>query len=40
LNKLADFSSQSVDKFVHDFIAANNLGMGDVMAVLRVMLSG
>ncbi len=40
LATLQDFSSASVDKFVHDFVAANNLGMGDVLPVFRVLLSG
>lgn len=40
LAALQDFSSAAVDKFVHDFVAENNLGLGDVLPVFRVLLSG
>jgi len=40
LTVLKDFSAPSVDKFVHDFAAANNLGPGDVLPVFRIMLTG
>ncbi len=37
---LKDFSSEVVDKSVHDFVAANNYNLGDVLSVFRIMLSG
>ncbi len=40
LSSLHDFSSQSVDSFIHSFVETNGLGMGDVLPVFRVMLSG
>lgn len=40
LSSLPDFTGAAVDKLVHDFVAANNLGLGDVLPVFRVMLSG
>lgn len=40
LTSMKDFSSLSVDKFMHDFASANNLGLGDVLPAFRIMLTG
>ncbi len=37
---LEEFSAASLDKFVHEFVEKNQLGMGDVLPLWRVMLSG
>ena len=40
LEALADFSSQSIDMLIHNFASENNTGLGDMLPVFRIMLSG
>jgi len=40
LSALSDFSSQSVDRLVHDFAARNGVGLGEILPLFRIMLSG
>lgn len=40
LSALQDFSGPAVDKLLHDFVSANQLGFGDVFPMFRVVLSG
>ncbi|HXH19765.1 MAG TPA: glutamate--tRNA ligase, partial [Chitinophagales bacterium] len=40
LNRLTDFSSQAIDKAVHDFAAAYRYPLSDVLPAFRIMLTG
>ena len=40
MQSLNDFSSASVDQFLHSFLKENNLKAGDVLPILRVALIG
>jgi glutamyl-tRNA synthetase len=40
LSACSDFSGETLDKLIHEFAAKNNLGLGDVLPVFRILLSG